>query len=131
MYFQRNLVGTDTPAGVEATVGRGQGGQVQEHCVVPSGQREPGVAGALLVPVSDHAVFSSHLHLTGHQPNVLLNDVNANGYELPRAAYHPPLGQSGGSGVLPRLGAQTQLEEDEPECPETHVAAAESQLAAR
>lgn len=124
VYFHRNLVATDAPAGVEAAVGRSQSGQVKKHCVVPSGQREPGVAGALVVPVSDQAVFLSHPHLTGHQPDVLPHHVNANGYEVPPAAYHPLLGHNRGSGVLPtcpsRLGAQTQLEEDEPEFRETH-----------
>lgn len=131
------LVATHTPALVEAAVGRGQGGEVKEHRLVPSEQRESGLAGLLDVPVSDQAVSSSppqslRPHLTGHQPNVLALDVTANGCEVRPAAYHPPLGQSGGSGVTPpcasRLGAQTQFEEDEPESPETHEGTEELRL---
>lgn len=85
-----------------------------------------------MVPVSDQAVFSSRSHLAGHQPDVLPHHVHANGYEVPPAAYHPPLGHSGGGGVLPScasgLGAQTQLEEDETKSPETHKGAEESRF---
>lgn len=91
VYFQMNLAATEAPAGVEAAVGRGQGGQVKKHGVVPSGQREPGVAGVLVVPVSDQAVLSSHPHLTGHQPHVPPHHVTANGCEVPPAASQPPL----------------------------------------
>lgn len=129
---QMNLVATDAPAGVEAAVGRRQGCQVKKHRVVPSGQREPGVAGVLVVVVSHQAVVCSHLHLTGHQPNALPHHIDANRYEVPPAAYHQPLGHNRVSGVPPtcvsRLGAQTQLKEDEPDSPETHEGAGELQF---